>query len=244
MSFFKKLFFWTKSNRIRESDIKCCPPSSISLSYKFPRRDFYNSPQSHTKLYRNQSCSTYDLSADNSVQCEIHDPPIWHKKSSKTHKKNKSKKNIDSNTSTNDFKAPSIEISIDLPKPSKRTLIRREINITGIEDFIKPQPQKTPIEFVFDDKDDDLSDEEPKKIDFSKLKTTRKEPPPNQLFHFPHIDSKVVHDNKSSDNAFHLIFTEDKQSDAKPPDQLSTLNLPEPKGHFVFDDNGDSSDEI
>lgn len=237
MSFIKKLFSWMQPKEIQEEE------SCLSyVRYDFPKRDFYNQSQPLTKQYINQSCETDKLFADCSVQCEIKDPPLWHKKSHRTHKKSKKIKfgTVDNDNDENGFIAPPIDITIDLPKKKKESkFIIRDFDLTGVEDFVKPKHPKTTINFIFDDKAKDLSDNEASQIDFSKLK--RKEPINKEPIHIQQ-KSPEIRECKSLNDVFNSILEKEKGNDEINQSHSFMLNLPKPKGQVMFCDSSDSSD--
>lgn len=233
MSFFKKLFFWTNSNRIRETDIKCSSPPLLDLPYKFPGRNIYSVKKLQTKIYHNQSCSTDGLTNDISVQCEIHDPPIWHKKSSKNVKKKKYSKSMqktiinDNNSNANDTLA--IDITINFPEKPKPLRRNQEFDLSGIEKFIKNSKQQEPIfHFIFDD--------QIQKIPENKIEVQEISLPIHENIK---QDETTHESDKSAEETNLYDFNSNTQNnnviELSDQQQIDNFDLPEPQGRFVFE---------
>ena len=246
MSFIKKLFFWTKSDNIRDSDIKCCTSPTLQFSFRFPRRDFYISTKNKPKEYHDKSCSTCDLSVDSSVQCEIYNAPIWHKKPNKNNTKSiltksESKQSIECGVDTNILDAPSIKIELNFPEKPKKLRTNQEVDFSGIPQKLikKNTQQKQFTGFIFDDKTTHIFNKEVEEPDVPKIKLIRESNNHTPQVH--HKNSTEKFKNKDSDNAFNQIFAKSNDDEDAYSKLFSDLDLPKPKGRFIFDDDSNEA---
>ncbi|OHT03051.1 hypothetical protein TRFO_29604 [Tritrichomonas foetus] len=219
MSFLDKLFFWSKSKRIRESDIKFYPQPISDLTADFPQRRFFPNIDKPQKV--NRSTQTDETHFVASVQCDL---PLPIPKVTVTTKPAINLSNDE----------PVLGLKCDLPFETKPFYPARSINLKFVEEFIhRDIPDKPKIGFVFNkEPSQKVKNEEPK----SNRKSDEKTNIDNEKSHFGAAQIGQMFDfgtHSSSQSSAEPEKEKEKEAESS-QSNVQKSDLPKPKGKFVF----------